>query len=64
MQGNLIGIAKEKLPVVVSFLSNKPISFTANIDFMDEDGKRYSMPVTGTADNCLLTHEPFVEVGT
>lgn len=58
--GTLIGIAKDKLPVVVTFSSAKPLSFTANIDFMDEDGKRYSMPVTGTTDNCILTNQAFI----
>ena len=48
--------------MVVSFVSSKPISFTANIDFMDEDGKRFSMAVTGTTDNCLLTHMAFMDV--
>ena len=53
--GNLIGIAKERLPVIVSFSSLKPLSFTANIDFIDKEGKRFSLPVTGTTDNCMLT---------
>jgi hypothetical protein len=56
-QGNLIGIAKQDLPVTVTFSSAKPLSFTASIDFMDEEGKRFSIPVTATADNCLLTHQ-------
>jgi hypothetical protein len=56
------GLAKDRLPVVVSFESVKPMSFTANLDFMDEDGKRFSMPVTGTTDNSLLTHHAFAEV--
>jgi len=62
VQGNLIGLAKERLPVVVSFESGKPVSFTANIDFMDEEGKRFSIPVTACADNCLFTHQAFLEV--
>jgi len=47
---------------VVSFESSKPISFTANIDFMDEEGNRYSIPVTACADNCLITNQAFLEV--
>ena len=43
-------------------MSPKPMSFTANIDFMDEDGKRFSMSVTGTTDNSLLTHSAFMQV--
>lgn len=60
--GTLIGIAKEKLTVVVSFTAQKPTSFTANVDFLDEDGKRYSLPITGTVDNSMLTLESFLEV--
>jgi hypothetical protein len=56
-------VAKERLPVTVSFESPKPVSFTASIDFLDEDGKRYSVPVSAAADNCLLTHQPFLQVG-
>lgn len=57
-----LGLAKDRLPVVVSFMSPKPMSFTANIDFMDEDGKRFSMSVTGTTDNSLLSHGAFMAV--
>lgn len=37
-EGAMIGIAKERLPVVVSFKTDKATSFTANIDFLDQDG--------------------------
>ncbi|MEW5300161.1 MAG: hypothetical protein WDW36_003110 [Sanguina aurantia] len=59
--GTLIGIAKQSLPVLLSFASATPISFTANIDFMDEEGTRYSLPITGTTDNCLLTNQAFLQ---
>ena len=35
-EGSLIGLAKEKLPVVVSFVSARPVSFTAQLQFLDE----------------------------
>ncbi|KAK3255401.1 hypothetical protein CYMTET_35412 [Cymbomonas tetramitiformis] len=60
-EGKMIGIAKERVPVELSFVSNKPMSFTANIEFIDEDGNRFSVPVTGTTDSCLLTTNSFVE---
>lgn len=59
-EGTLIGFAKERLPVDVSFASDQPLSFTANLDFFDDDGRKFSVPVTGTADNCLLTNHPFL----
>ena len=59
-EGMMIGIAKQELPVDVSFVSAKPLSFTAAIDFLDDDAKRFSIPVSGTTDNCMLTLEPFL----
>ncbi|KAL0021413.1 hypothetical protein WJX79_003538 [Trebouxia sp. C0005] len=61
-EGSLIGIAKEKLPVVVSFTGSRPTSFTANVVFLDEEGKRFSLPITGTTDASLLTTKPFMDV--
>jgi len=58
----LIGIAKEKLPVNVSFTGSRPTSFTANVVFLDEEGKRFSLPITGTTDASLLTTKPFMDV--
>mmetsp|Transcript_140642 Transcript_140642/g.244902 ORF Transcript_140642/g.244902 Transcript_140642/m.244902 type:complete len:2974 (-) Transcript_140642:636-9557(-) len=43
------------LPVEITFLSKKPLSFTANLDFFDEEGSKFTVAVTGCADNCLLT---------
>lgn len=60
-EGQMIGVAKQRLPVEVSFISKKPLSFTAAVDFLDEDGNRFSVPVSGVADNCALTLESFVE---
>jgi hypothetical protein len=61
-EGNLIGLAKDKLPVDVCFSSSRPLSFTAMLDFLDESGRTFSLPVTGAADSCSLTHEPFMQV--
>lgn len=62
-EGNLIGLAKDRLPVDVVFASARPLSFTASLDFLDEAGRSFSLPVTGAADSCSLTHEPFMQVG-
>ena len=50
----LIGLSKERLLVEVSYTSSKPMSFTAKIDFLDADGNRFSVPVTGTTDNSQI----------
>eukprot|EP00898_Chlorokybus_atmophyticus_P004603 jgi/Chlat1/5143/Chrsp33S08970 len=60
-EGIMIGIAKARLPVEVSFVSDKPMSFTARIDFTDDGAGVFSIPVTGTADACLLTTHHFVQ---
>ncbi|DBA78771.1 TPA: putative protein fap47 [Trebouxia sp. C0004] len=61
-EGSLIGIAKEKLPVIVGFTGSRPTSFTANVVFLDEEGKRFSLPITGTTDASLLTTKSFMDV--
>ena len=63
-EGSLVGIAKERLPVNVSFTGSRPTSFTANVVFLDEDGKRFSLPITGTTDASLLTIKSFLDVRT
>lgn len=45
----------------VSFFSNKPLSFTTKIDFLDESSKIYSLPISGTTDNCLFTNFPYFQ---
>ena len=59
--GHQLGVTKEKMSVEVSFISNRPVSFTTKVDFMDLEGKKYSIPISGTADNCLLTVFPFIQ---
>ena len=49
------------LPVDVVFSSKKPITFTINIDFYDDAEGIFSIPVTCTADNSLLTTYSYVK---
>ena len=42
--------------MIVRFCSARPLAFTATIDFLDADGRRFGQPVTACADNSLLTH--------
>ena len=37
-EGTLVGIAKASIPVVVTFASSKAASFTADAEFLDQDG--------------------------
>lgn len=45
----------------LSFAYNKPVSFTKKLDFYDNDGRAYSIPISGTTDNCLLTNYSFIQ---
>ncbi|KAF8055917.1 CFAP47 [Scenedesmus sp. PABB004] len=61
-EGNLIGLAKERLPVLVSFVSPRPLGFTAIVDLLDAGGRAFSIAITGGADDCSLSHGPFMAV--
>ncbi|XP_040324754.1 cilia- and flagella-associated protein 47 [Herpailurus yagouaroundi] len=44
----------------LSFKSSKPVSFFTNILFCDNRDNWFLLPVTGTAENCLLTIYPYM----
>lgn len=54
-KGCNLGITKKSIPVEITFVSDKPISFTAKVDFYDHHNRVFSILVSGTADNCLYT---------
>lgn len=60
-EGQQLGITKPKIPVEVLFLANKPISFCAKIEFLDQDQGVYSIPVCGTTENCVLTCHGYLQ---
>ena len=62
-EGTTVGIAKERVRVDVAFTSRKAISFNAKIYFMDTEGNRFDVQITGTTDNCVLTTHDFVTRG-
>jgi hypothetical protein len=55
-----VGISKNKIRVEVRFISKKPISFTTNLEFFDDLDKVYSIPISGTSDNCILSNFAYV----
>lgn len=59
-EGKNIGLSRPQVPVEVIFNSRRPMSFTAKVDFVDGDGNKFGIYVTGTAENCMLTAFPFV----
>ncbi|XP_048239518.1 cilia and flagella-associated protein 47-like isoform X3 [Haliotis rufescens] len=48
------------IPCKVTFISPKPISFSQPINFKDTEGRIFSLMVTASSDNCLLTCYPFL----
>ncbi|XP_033113331.1 cilia- and flagella-associated protein 47-like isoform X2 [Anneissia japonica] len=44
----------------VTFCSPRPVSFSQPIKFLDDMGNSFSIVVTATADNCLLTAYHFI----
>lgn len=46
---------------MVTFKSRKPMAFTATIDFYDDRGNRYPMPVSGVTDSSLLSTVPYLK---
>jgi hypothetical protein len=60
VEDSILTTDKPTVTVEISFVSPKPTSFSAKIDFFDNEENRFSLPVTCTADNCLLTTYPFL----
>uniref|UniRef100_A0A9L0INA6 Calponin-homology (CH) domain-containing protein n=1 Tax=Equus asinus TaxID=9793 RepID=A0A9L0INA6_EQUAS len=59
IRGSPDGINTE-LICQLSFKSSKPVSFIANVLFCDSRNKWFSLPVTATAENCILTIYPYM----
>lgn len=59
--GKILGMGRAKMHVEACFSSKIPISFSTKINFYDEQSKVYSIPISGTADNCLFTNFPYMQ---
>ncbi|EAY22425.1 hypothetical protein TVAG_379040 [Trichomonas vaginalis G3] len=57
--GNQLLHTTVKLPVVVSFQSNKPMAFSTMIGIIDDSGNGCSFTVTCATDNSVFTLYPF-----
>lgn len=55
-EGNTVGITKQKLRVDLSWKYDKPMSFTLMLTFTDDTGRKFTIPVSGTTDNSILTN--------
>lgn len=60
--GASLGVGRQSVPVKVWFQSKKSISFSTRIEFTDVEGNGFSVPITGSTDNSLLTVQPFLDM--
>ncbi|XP_036083014.1 cilia- and flagella-associated protein 47 isoform X3 [Rousettus aegyptiacus] len=59
--GSPTGVNVE-LTCCFSFKSSKPVSFFTHVLFYDNRDNRFLLPVTATAENCMLTTYPYIAV--
>lgn len=55
---SMVGV--DKVPVQIEFTAEKATSFNSRIDFMDGDGNRFPLLVSGCSDNSLMTLQNFI----
>ena len=55
LDGNIIGLQKNKLRIELKFISSRSLSFTTKIEFSDEHGNGYPIQISGTCDNSMFT---------
>lgn len=56
IDGKNLGVTKSKLRIEVSFTSKYARNFTTKLEFIDDQGWTYNIPVSGIADNSILTN--------
>lgn len=59
--GQSLGSTKQKIIVEATFVSEKPFSFTSQLEFYDTEGNRFFIMIAGTADNCLPSVFSFIQ---
>ena len=55
----MVGVHTKELPIRITATSTKAVSFTVNLEIMDDMGRVFVLPVSGTIDNSMLTTLPF-----
>ena len=54
-------MTKQKVKVEASFTFSTPLSFTTFIDFFDDEGNKFSIPISGTTDNSVFSVFSFMQ---
>ena len=60
-EGTMLGVAKSRLPMMITCLSDKPVSFSSTVTLIDHEGTEYTITVSGICENCLLTTSAFMD---
>ena len=60
-EGAEIGVTKQKIKVEASFKFSTPLSFTTFIEFYDDEGNKFSIPISGTTDNSIFSVFSFMQ---
>jgi hypothetical protein len=60
-EGKNIGVTKLKVKVEAYFKFSSPLSFTTFLDFFDDEGNKFSIPISGTTDNSIFTVFSFLQ---
>ena len=60
-EGQEIGVTKQKIKVEASFKFSTPLSFTTFIEFYDDEGNKFSIPISGTTDNSIFSVFSFMQ---
>ena len=54
-------MTKLKVKVEATFKFSSPLSFTTFLDFFDDEGNKFSIPISGTTDNSIFTVYSFLQ---
>ena len=55
MSGSNLGVTKKQIKVEVSFIYDRPVSFTLKLNFHDANNRTFTINVSGTADSSTYT---------
>ena len=60
-EGKLLSLSKKYLKVEVICRASEALSVTTHLEFFDEFGNKYELPVSCTFDRCLMTNYSYME---
>jgi hypothetical protein len=55
LTGSNLGVTRKQIKVEIGFASEKPVSFTVKVSFFDNNGRSFTINVSGTADTQVFT---------